>query len=231
MRPPALVHSQLPATDGQARRAQGGPAEAPKELVQEVPARSSSHLLIWARCWGPGQPTRLPRAQADCPDLGTLTSLPGHHALNMAPQNLSPGSTPAAPPSATFTLRGHPGWGRSPAPVSTSGTHPAQLEGPVHSGKQPSGCLPSATVDGPEGRFGSQDSWMHTQPQWPGTVLPARVREQGARRATFKGSSSKPHPSPSSQCQAVTDRDRTESTPQGPEITAEATKLTEDKQE
>ena len=50
--PGESVHGQLPATDGQARRAQEGPAEAPKELVQEVPTRSSSHLLSWGRMLG-----------------------------------------------------------------------------------------------------------------------------------------------------------------------------------
>ena len=70
---------------------------------------------------------------------------------------------------------------------------------------------------------------MHTQPQQPGTVLPARVCERGARGATFRGSSSKPHPSPSSRCRAVTDRDSTESTRRGPEITAEVAQLTEDR--
>lgn len=145
-------------------------------------------------------------------------------------QNLSPGPSPAVSPSATFMLRGHPGGPRNPASIPTAGCAQHHCKGRCSPESSPRGCPPCVTVDRPRADSEAMGPLNARTAAAAGTVFPAWVCEPAAHRATFKSSSSKPRPPHSPQCQAATNGDRTESTPWGPEITAEAAQLTEDKQ-
>lgn len=128
-------------------------------------------------------------------------------------------------------LRGHPGGPWNPASIPRAGCTQHHCKGRYSPESSPRGCPPCVTVGRPRADSEAMGPLNAHTAAAAGTMFPAWVCEPAAHRATFKSSSSKPRPPHSSQCQAVTDGDRTESTPWGPEITAEAAQLTEDKQE
>lgn len=155
---------------------------------------------------GTGQPTHPPRAEL--PGLGIPMSLPGQCALKMVPRTRASRPTLAAPrlPPAHSGL---PRW-QLRAPCLHIRVGPAQVKGLMRPGPCP--CSTSTTVDGSERPFGGHVTSGLTHaatgaaPHKTAAVPSVGLCTAGPHTAAFKGSSSKPRPPRSLQCQAVTDR-------------------------
>ena len=122
-------------------------------------------------------------------------------------------------------LRGHPGGPWNPASIPRAGCTQHHCKGRYSPESSPRGCPPCVTVDRPRADSEAMGPLNAHTAAAPWTMFPAWVCDPRPTEQPSKAALQ------SHVRQAVIDGERTESTPWGPEITAEAVQLTEDKQE